>query len=471
MTTSLGDPTADMTAPAPPAASAAAPPGGALAGAPSAPVAPSLRRNFVTTLTGNVVYAGCQWGILVVLAKLTSTEMVGQFVLGLAVATPVFLLANLQLAGVQATDARRQTSFETYLRLRLLTTLLGAAVVVGIVVACGYPARTAAVVLLAAAAKACDSVSDIFHGMYQQQERMQHVAASLISNAVASLAGTALALWWTRDVLWAAAAFAAGSAASLVLYNLPTGSAVWRAARPPEGVHRTHSLARAVFARPWDFRVLGRLAWLAAPVGLAAGLAALNGTLPRYFIHARLGDHALAVFAAMAYIMVAGVTFVGALCVSAVPRLSRRFADRDFRGFASVAGKVVAVAAAAGAAGVVVAAVAGPQVLTVLYRPEYAQNHGVFVWLMAAAGASYVSAALGYAVTATRAFAMLAVPYAAVTAVTLAACAALIPPYGLRGAAWALGVSGVAGCVAPLSILYRLWRAHAHETNTTENPR
>jgi hypothetical protein len=30
----------------------------------------SLRRNFSWTLAGNVVYAGCQWGMLVALAKL-----------------------------------------------------------------------------------------------------------------------------------------------------------------------------------------------------------------------------------------------------------------------------------------------------------------------------------------------------------------------------------------------------------------
>jgi hypothetical protein len=69
----------------------------------TAPEQPSLRRNFSWTLLGNVVYSGCQWAMLMVLAKLTRPDQVGQFSLGLAVTAPVILLAGLQLpAGVGA---------------------------------------------------------------------------------------------------------------------------------------------------------------------------------------------------------------------------------------------------------------------------------------------------------------------------------------------------------------------------------
>src|SRR5262245_13252375 len=67
---------------------------------------PSLRTNFLWTLAGNVVYAGCQWGMLIVLAKLGTPAMVGEFSLGLAICAPIFMLSNLNLRGVQATDAR-----------------------------------------------------------------------------------------------------------------------------------------------------------------------------------------------------------------------------------------------------------------------------------------------------------------------------------------------------------------------------
>src|SRR3982750_880645 len=85
--------------PAPPRAAAAAPAPGP---APSARAPVSLRRNFVETLFGNLVYAGCQWGVLVALAKLGNPQVVGVYALALAITSPVMLLSNLQLREVQA---------------------------------------------------------------------------------------------------------------------------------------------------------------------------------------------------------------------------------------------------------------------------------------------------------------------------------------------------------------------------------
>src|SRR3954466_10247547 len=81
----------------------------------------SLRRNFSWTLAGSVIYFGCQWAITVVLAKLGSAEMVGQFAFALAIVMPVIALTGLQLRVVQATDAKHEFDFGYYLGLRLLT--------------------------------------------------------------------------------------------------------------------------------------------------------------------------------------------------------------------------------------------------------------------------------------------------------------------------------------------------------------
>src|SRR5262249_21781801 len=85
----------------------------------------ALKENFSWTLLGNVVYAFCQWGVLVVLAKLGSPEMVGQFALALALTAPVFLFANMQLSGVLATDSTMTHEFRDYLALRVISTAVG----------------------------------------------------------------------------------------------------------------------------------------------------------------------------------------------------------------------------------------------------------------------------------------------------------------------------------------------------------
>ena len=124
----------------------------------------SLRKNFTWNLAGNIVYAGCQWGILVVLAKLTSPEMVGRFALGLAVTVPVIMLSQLQLRGVQATDARDEYAFGHYLGLRLITTALALVVIVCVVGVTDYTGNTALVILAVGVSKAIESIATFTMG-------------------------------------------------------------------------------------------------------------------------------------------------------------------------------------------------------------------------------------------------------------------------------------------------------------------
>src|SRR5574342_848343 len=97
-----------------------------------------MKRNVAWALAGNVVYAGCQWAMLVALAKLCSPEMVGQFALGVAVTSPVVLLTGLQLRAALATDVTGTFSLEEYLGLRLIAKTAGLATNTAVVVAAGY---------------------------------------------------------------------------------------------------------------------------------------------------------------------------------------------------------------------------------------------------------------------------------------------------------------------------------------------
>src|SRR5713226_6920987 len=89
----------------------------------------SLRRNFSWTLLGNIIYAGCQWAMLVVLAKLGTAEMVGQFALGMAIVLPLFRFAHLEMRSVLCTDANREFAFGHYLAVRIATAVLALAVI------------------------------------------------------------------------------------------------------------------------------------------------------------------------------------------------------------------------------------------------------------------------------------------------------------------------------------------------------
>lgn len=389
----------------------------------------SLRANFSWTFAGNVVYAACQWAMLVALAKLGSPEVVGRFALGLAVTAPVIMLTNLQLRAVQATDARRVHPFGDYLGLRLAAAPLALIAIAAITFLSGYGGQTALVVLALGLAKTFESISDVYYGLLQQHERMDRIARSMIVKGPLSLVALAAAVALTGSVAWGAAALAAVWALRLVTYDIPNGAAVLRAANP-DG-------AAAALRPAWQWGRLARLAWLALPLGCVMMLASLVTNIPRYFIERYQGTHDLGIFAAMAYIVVAGTTVVDALGQAVSPRLARHYAAGEIGAFRALAAKVLGISALLGVAGVLLALVAGRPVLSLLYRPEYAAHLDLFVWIVAAAGLGYLAAVLGYAMTAARQFAI-QVPVYLVSAVVVAlGCALLVPGHGLLGAAWA----------------------------------
>ncbi len=396
------------------------------------PRALSLRANFSWTFVGNVVYAACQWAMLVVLAKLGSPETVGQFALGLAITAPVIMLTNLQLRSIQATDARRAYRFGHYLGLRLAATPVALLVIVAITFASQYGWQTALVVLAVGMSKVFESISDVFYGLLQQHEQMDRIAKSMMLKGPLSLIALGAAILLTGNIVWGATALAAVWALLLVAYDLRNGRAVLRAASDaePDG-------EREIVRPIWDWRRLGKLTWLALPLGVVMMLASLTTNIPRYFIERFAGERELGIFAAMVYIMVAGTTVVDALGQAVSPRLSRQYADGAVGAFRALLGKLLCIGAALGAAGVVVGTLIGGPVLRLLYRPEYAEHLDVFMWILIATGISYLCSVFGYAMTAAQYFTIQVPIFVVSIIVVTVACALLVPNHGILGAAWA----------------------------------
>lgn len=379
-----------------------------------------LRVNFSWTFAGNVVYSACQWAVLAVMAKLGSAQGVGEFALGLALTAPVYMLTNLQLRGIQATDARGQHEFGHYLGLRLIGIAVSLIIVSLLVLARGFQGAIAWTILLVGLAKASESASDIFYGLLQKHEQMNLIAISLILRGLLSLTAGGMAIWATGSTLMGIAALALSWMLVLTLYDLPN-------ARRLEVV-KPH----------FQTRVLWPLFWTSLPLGTVMMMISLNTNLPRYYIEYHLGTEALGYFSAISYIMVAGTTVVSALGQSASPRLSRCSAAGDLGGYRGLVIRLLLTGLAVGFVGIGAAALWGREILTAVYREEYAVYNHLFLLLMLGAGISYLSSFLGYSMTAARCFKVQPLIFMAVAVTMLLSCRILVPVYGLKGAAYAV---------------------------------
>lgn len=400
----------------------------------------SFRANFSWTFLGNAVYAGCQWGMLMVLAKLGTPEMVGQFSLGLAVTAPVFGFARLQLRTVQATDATREYDFGDYLALRILCIVLAISVTTAIIVLSGYGVETALIIFAIGFAKALENMSDVYYGFFQQRERMDCTAKSLLIKGPISLFALTMGVWLSGGVFWGVVSMAVMWGLLLILYDMRNAILIRE---------------KAVDLYPrWHLPTLARLARLAFPLGIVTTLLSLNTNIPRYTIQDHWGVAALGVYSAMDYLMVAGNTVIQALGQSASPRLSQYYATGNRIAFQKLLIRLVGFGVMVGISAILAALVAGREILTLIYTPEYATQNHVFVLLMISACLSYMASLLGYGMTAARHFRAQVPLFAIVVVTTALASHWLIPQYGLQGAAFALIASLVVYVLGSASIVF-----------------
>lgn len=398
----------------------------------------SLRTNILWTLLGNVVYAACQWGELSLLARLGSPQVVGQFSLGLAVTAPVVMFGNLQLREVQATDAAREYTFVDYLTVRLTTGLLALSVIICIVLLAGYSLHTGIVILLVGVSKVVESISDIFLGLFQQNERMDLVARSLLIKGPLSLLALGLGTVLGHDIVWGVIGLAVAWLGVLFLHDVAVANRLFRSTR------NAHIADRRAADRT---RAALKLAMTAFPLGLVAGLNSLNTNIPRYVLERHAGEYSLGIYSALAYVTVAGSTVVRALGQSASPRLARMLMHGRRWDFLSLVRRLVVVLMFVGFGGVAVAYVAGPEILSILYGREYADHTQLFLIVMAAGAIGYVADFMGYAMTAARRYYRQAVLFTVVSLTTLVTSVALVPTLGAIGAGLAKGVGSAVQAV------------------------
>jgi O-antigen/teichoic acid export membrane protein len=274
---------------------------------------------------------------------------------------------------------------------------------------------------------------------------------------VLSVAAITTWLWMDGGIIGAAAVLAASWGVLLFLYDLR--SSRWLADRDAD-VDQTD------IAPLWQWPVLRRLAWQAFPIGVRVMLFTLCFNIPRYFLERYEGPEALGIFAALAYVTVVGQVLSNALGQAASPRLASHYASGDMAGFRRLTLMLAGAGAVLGAGGVVVAVLFGRPLLTLLYKPEYAEHVGVFAWIMAGAGMWCVASMFVCAANAARRQGSQAAAALVVTIATVTASAVLIRSESLAGAAAASVISAAVGLLVFAAIFLTIGKPDVERTVT-----
>ncbi|SDN56909.1 lipopolysaccharide biosynthesis protein [Bacillus sp. OK048] len=395
----------------------------------------SLRRNFSHMLIGNATYSLSQWGILISLAKLSSTEAVGVYTLGIAVTAPIILLTDLQLRTILATDAKKDYSFENYLSLRVFMSMIAFLIIIFLLLMGGYDSHVSLIILLMGMTKIIETYCEIHYGFFQKHERMDLISRSLIIRGLLSFLSVSFCIW----VLDSLVSAVIGIGLSWLFVYLIVD-------RPSLVAFRQNTKIR------YD-KGLKKLLITAFPLGIVMMLSSLTTNIPRYFIEHYAGLEQLAYFSALIYILFAGNIVINAFGQSASPRLASFYINGDFKKFLRLVFMLLSIGLFCGVIGYVIASIWGKQLLTIIYSSEYAAYQSVFTLLMFASILLYTSSFLGYILTSMRKFKIQ--PFLSLfwIVITIAVSALLIPKFGINGAAYVTIATAAAQCLSLATVI------------------
>jgi O-antigen/teichoic acid export membrane protein len=398
----------------------------------------SLRRNFSWALIGNVVYGLSQLAILVVIAKMGTQEMVGQFTLGIAVITPVAFLLNMNLRAVQATDVQQKYCFGDYLGLRAITNIIALSCICLIITLSQYSSDTKLIIIILGVYRLIEYLSDAFYGFWQQHERIDKVAQSTALRNILALLAMALVLRSTNSLILGVLSLLGCALVILLTFDLSVSIRLVRQIIPQAKSSDIYHFLQPRFV----FVQCMSLVKLSLPIGVSWMLLSLSSNIPRYVIEHYHGMSELGLFSAIAYLPTAGTTVVYALGQASLTRLSKFHSGLDFRAFQRLLSRLVILVLGMGLSALLLVSTFGKLILSTIYNPVYGEQSYLFTLLMLWGAIYYVAWCLDYAATAAQRFRQALTVSSIKVVVVIVGSFLLIPRYGTFGAVMVLLLDG-----------------------------
>jgi len=408
----------------------------------------SLKTNFKWMFIANILFAFCQWLILISIAKLGDKELVGIYTLGLAITAPIMIFSNLQLRAIQATDAQNENEFRDFFSLRTIFVFLGLIIIFLIIFWSNYKFERKVIIFLIGLSKAVEGMSDIIYGYLQKKEDMQKIAVSLMLRGFFSVSLFSVTLYVTGNLVWATMFSTLAWLIVFLFYDLQS--------------LKKYSVD-FFFTKKID--ELKSLFLTAIPLGLVTMLGSLNTNIPRYIIERELSLEVLGVFGAVSYILVGANQFTKSISQTVSPRLAKYYAQSDRKSFLKLFNKVLFINVILGIVGFLIVMIFGKEILTIAYTSEYASYHKLFLWTMVLSCTLYITNVLGVAVTSMRLFAkQLPIHILKLILVTITSII-FIRRFGVEGAVWSLLISTIVTIYFYMKLFNRGYKRIGEKSN------
>lgn len=382
--------------------------------------------------------------LLVLVGRAAGPHELGALAAAIAVCTPFFLLAGLQLPAIVATEAVARTRLRDVLALRLLSSVVAGALslIIGRVVLGGDD--TYSVLKLFVLLRSIDAMVEGVQALSHRARKLTPIAAAQVTRAVASVLAAALMLDRGMTVFSVLGGQCVVSLTILLVFDLPVAV---RLVRTGDGASsRVSSVASdGIGAR------LRELVRTGLPLGLVSFADTLMFSVPRLSLEQFRSLNEVGLFSAMMIPVTVGGAVATGLSFGARGQLATLFATGDVK-FEAEANRVVWLTAVLGLMLVVTIVAIGGWSLKLVFGPQFETDPVSFTVLGLAGAFWYLATGFGVAITAARLFKRTLVAVSVASAATTVCCVMLASIGGVRGVAAALAI----GMIVRAAMMRRL---------------
>lgn len=299
---------------------------------------------------GTLIYFFCQWLLTVFVARINGYADAGVFSLSIAFAN---IFSYIELWGVrnfQISDVQQKYSNGDYAGARIVSTVLAVVLVPVALLFYGYDRNVAYCCLAMVLYKTAESVTDLYFGTMQRQERYDWIAVSYTLKGILPAAMLLLGILWKMPLYVSVLLMLAAYFLILLFYDA------------------LHLRDSGIF-RP-QFQRVGSLLKICFPLMLNGLISAYMTYLPRNAVQQILGSEELGFYASISTVVVVLSTLSGSVWAALMPEISSLVLSNNWKKLKKMFYGIMAVLAAVSVAAIVVGNLLGPTVFALVYGKE-----------------------------------------------------------------------------------------------------
>ena len=194
----------------------------------------SAQKVFFWNILGSMSSAAVSVILLFIVTRALNSVSADIYSFAYAIANLFVIVASFQVRDFQATDIREKYSFDTYFVTRIISNIAMVLLLVAYLIFNPNTHSNVGIIFWVSFFRVSEALSDVFQGLFQQQERLDIAGKSLFLRNIIGLRNTistivlALTLVISKNLLWSVIAQTISSFVFIALFDYPNSKVFHR---------------------------------------------------------------------------------------------------------------------------------------------------------------------------------------------------------------------------------------------------